>query len=185
MIEKIFAASEEKMKKTVERIRSDFSIIRTGRASVNILDHIRVTYYGSLMPINQVATLTVSEARVIEIKPWDKMVMPEIEKAILKSDLGITPLNDGKIIRINFPPLSEERRKDLVRMIKKMAEDFRVAIRNERRDALENLKRAEKYKEISEDERFDGEQKLQKLTDNYMKKIDELLAIKEKEILEV
>ncbi len=185
MIEKLYAVAEEKMKKSVERMRSDFSMIRTGRASVNIMDHLRISCYGSLLPLNQVAGLSVPQARTIEIKPWDKSILPDIEKEILKSDLGLTPISDGKMIRLNLPPLSEDRRKELVKVLKKMTEDFRISIRNERRDALELLKRAEKSKEISEDVKFEGEAKLQKLTELYMKKIDELFTLKEKEVLEV
>jgi len=182
---KIYQESEEKMKKTIEKIHTDFATLRTGKASPTLLDGVKVEYYGTFVPLKQVANITIPELRTIEIKPWDKAVLPEIEKAILKANLGLTPQNDGKIIRLNLPPLTEERRKELGKIVKKMAEDFRISLRNERREAVEILKKAEKNKEIPEDDLFNYEEKIQKLMEVYMKKIDEISALKEKEILEV
>lgn len=182
---KIHQETEEKMKKTIEKIHTEFSTLRTGKASTALLDGVKVEYYNSLVLLKQVASITIPELRIIEVKPWDKSILGEIEKAILKANLGITPQNDGKLIRLSIPSLTGERRKELVKLVKKIAEDFRVSLRNERRDAVELLKKAEKNKEISEDELYKYENEIQKLTGGYMKKIDEILALKEKEILEV
>ena len=175
----------EKMEKSVDAFRGELSKVRTGRASLAILDGINVDAYGSGMPLNQVGTLTIPESRMIAIQPWDPQMLPAIEKAILKSDIGLNPVNDGKIIRLNIPMLTEERRKDLVKMVKKIAEDFRVAIRNARRDAIETLKKQKKDKEISEDDLFKYQDDAQAETDNYVKMIDEATASKEKEVMEV
>jgi ribosome recycling factor len=166
-------------------MRSSLQKVRTGRASIGILDGIMVDYYGTPTPLNQLATLAVPEARLITIQPWDKGALSPIEKAILKSELGLTPNNDGRIIRVPIPPLNEERRRDLVKMVKKNAEEYRIEVRNHRRDANALLKELEKEKEINKDELKVAQDKVQELTDNSIKQIDELLAAKEKEIMEV
>lgn len=175
----------EKMEKSVDAFRGELSKVRTGRASLAILDGINVDAYGSAMPLIQVGTLTIPESRMIAIQPWDPQMLPAIEKAIMKSDIGLNPVNDGKIIRLNIPMLTEERRKDLVKMVKKIAEDFRVAIRNARRDAIETLKKQKKDKEISEDDLFKFQDDAQAETDTYVKLIDDATASKEKEVMEV
>lgn len=175
----------EKMAKSLEAFRSELTKIRTGRASLSLLDGIKVAAYGSSMPLNQVGTMTIPESRQIVIQPWDPQVMSDIEKAILKSDLGLTPINDGKVIRINIPQLTEERRKELVKIVKKVAEEYRVAIRNHRRDAIDTLKKQKKDKEISEDEQFKLQDEAQKETDSYIAKIDGVAAEKENEVMEV
>ena len=175
----------EKMEKSVDAFRVELSKIRTGRASISILDGINVDAYGSAMPLNQVGTLTIPESRMIVIQPWDPQMLPAIEKAILKSGIGLNPVNDGKIIRLNIPMLTEERRKELVKIVKKNAEDFRVAIRNARREAIETLKKQKKDKEISEDDLFKYQDDAQAETDAYIKKIDETTALKENEVMEV
>lgn len=173
------------MSRTIETLRKDFSSIRTGRASLALLDGIIVNYYDTATPLQQLASLSIPESRQIAIQPWDQKVIAEIEKAILKSDLGLTPSNDGKSIRINIPSLTEERRKQLVKMVKKKAEDAKVAIRNVRRDTNEELKKLEKEKHISEDVVKKSQEEIQKLTDSFITKVDEVLANKEKEIMEV
>lgn len=173
------------MDKTVESMRSSLQKVRTGRASIGILDGIMVDYYGTLTPLKQLATMAVPEPRLITLQPWDKGALASIEKAILKSELGLTPSNDGKIIRIPIPPLNEERRRDLVKMVKKTAEEFRVEVRNHRRDANALLKDLEKDKEINQDELKTAQDKVQDLTNSHIKQIDSLLADKEKEIMEV
>ncbi len=184
-VQTINSDTEQLMKKTIERLQADFAGVRTGRASAAILDSVRVNYYGSMVPLQQVGNVVVAEARTIEIRPWEVNVIPEIEKAILGANLGVTPNSDGKILRLSFPPLTEDRRKDLVKVIKKLAEDFRVSLRNERRDAIEKYKAAEKSKEITQDLLKQGEEKIQGLTNAYIKKVDEIVAQKEKEILEI
>ncbi len=173
------------MKGAIEAFKKDLGSIRTGRASLSLLDGIEVEYYGNPTPLNQVASLSTPDSRQIVIQPWDPKTISAIEKAILKSDLDLTPTNDGKVIRINIPPLTEERRKQLVKVVKKRAEEARVAIRNVRRDFNEELKKLEKNKEISEDELKKSLDEVQKLTDTYIKKVDERLEHKEKEIMEV
>jgi ribosome recycling factor len=175
----------DRMSRTIEVLKKDFSSIRTGRASLALLDGIAVNYYDTLTPLQQLASLSIPESRQIAIQPWDQKVIPDIEKAILKSDLGLTPTNDGKTIRINIPMLTEERRKQLVKMVKKKAEEAKVAIRNIRRDTNEELKKLEKEKHISEDIVKKSQEDIQKLTDSYIVKVDEVLANKEKEIMEV
>ena len=184
MSDVIFEMSE-RMEKSVDAFRVELSKVRTGRASIAILDGINVDAYGSGMPLNQVGTLTIPESRMIAIQPWDPQMLPAIEKAILKSDIGLNPVNDGKIIRLNIPMLTEERRKDLVKMVKKIAEDYRVAVRNARRDAIETLKKQKKDKEISEDDLFKFQDDAQSETDSYVKQIDAATASKEKEVMEV
>lgn len=173
------------MLKSLESLSKDFSGLRTGRASASLLDKIRVDYYGSETPINQVATVSVPEARMIVIQPWDKSVLSAIEKAILKSDLGLPPNNDGKLIRLNFPPLNEDRRKQLVKTSKATSEQSRVAMRNIRREAMDELKKMQKNGDISEDELKDAESKIQKMTDSYIAQVNSLSDEKEKEIMEI
>nr|WP_297212745.1 ribosome recycling factor [Thermodesulfovibrio sp.] len=177
--------ANEKMTHAVEVFKKDLSTFRTGRASLSILDNIKVDYYGSMVPLNQVATLGIPEPRMITIQPWEQRMIGEIEKAIMKSDLGLTPINDGKTIKINIPPLTEERRKQLVKVVKKRAEEARVAIRNIRRDIIEEIKKAEKDKKLSEDESRRAQDEIQKITNSFIEKIDQLLEQKEKEIMEV
>ncbi|MEN8189476.1 MAG: ribosome recycling factor [Thermodesulfobacteriota bacterium] len=175
----------EKMEKSVETYKAELSKIRTGRASLALLDGISVDAYGSAMPLNQVGTLTIPESRMIAIQAWDPQMLGAIEKAILKSDIGLTPVNDGKIIRLSIPQLTEERRKDIVKQVKKVAEEFRVAVRNSRREAIDILKKQKKDKEISEDDLFKMQDEAQSETDDYIKQVDEVTASKEKEVMEV
>ena len=181
----ILAQIEDKMKKSLDKMRQDFSTLRTGRATATLLDNVRVEYYGSQVPLKQVAAVGVPDGRTIEVKPWDVGALQAIEKGIQMSNLGLTPNNDGKIIRLAVPTLTEDRRKELARMVKKIAEEFRVAVRNDRREALEKIKNLEKDKALSEDQRKSWETALQGLTDLYVKRIDETLAHKEKEVMEV
>ena len=176
---------EERMKKTVSVFEENLSEIRAGRANPAILNKISVEYYGVTTPINQVAGISVPEARLIVIQPWDASILKEIEKAILASDIGLNPNNDGKVIRLNFPELTEERRKDLVKEIRKIAEEAKVAVRSIRRDGMEDVKAKQKNSEITEDEKASKEDEIQKLTDKYVAEIDKILANKEKEILNV
>ncbi len=175
----------EKMDKSVEAFKNELAKVRTGRASLALLDGIQVDAYGSVMPLNQVSTLTIPESRTIAIQPWDPQVLGAIEKAILKSDVGLTPVNDGKIIRLNIPQLTEERRRELVKQVKKVAEEFRVAVRNARRDAIDQLKKQKKDKEISEDDLFKLQDDAQSETDEYIAQIDDISAAKEKEVMDV
>ena len=174
--------TEIKMKKTVEATQREFSAIRTGRASTALVDGVRVDYYGTATPLKQLAAVTTPDARLILIQPWDKTILAEVEKAILKSDIGITPTNDGKAIRLSIPPLTDERRVELDRILKKIAEDGRVSVRTARHTAIEAARKLEKDKAITEDARFESQEEVQKLTDKYIKDIDTLLAAKEKEI---
>jgi ribosome recycling factor len=180
----IVRKAEQDMKHTIDATLKNFNSVRTGRASVSLVEHIVVDYHGQAMPLNQLASLAVPERRLITIQPWDPSAVSAIEKAILKSDLGITPNNDGKLIRLAVPTLTEERRKELVKVIHKMAEEGRVIIRNHRRDANEALKKKEKSKEFAEDDVRKGTEQVQDLTNRMIKQIDELLTKKEKEIME-
>lgn len=173
---------ETKMKKTVEATQREFSAIRTGRASVGLVDGIRVECYDAATPLKQLGTITTPDARSILITPWDKSILADIEKAILKSEIGIMPVNDGKALRLSIPPLTDERKAELDKIIKKIAEDGRVSIRTSRHSAVEHAKKAEKEKVLTEDERFHTQEEVQKLTDKYIKEIDAILAAKEKEI---
>lgn len=184
-METVFNTAKEKMTKTLSVLKSDFDAIRAGRANAAVLDKIYVDYYGSPMPINQLATITVAEARVLTIQPWDSSVLSLIEKAIQSSDLGINPQNDGRIIRLVFPQPTEERRKQLVKDVSKMGEDAKIAIRQIRRDAIEKLKSMKKNSEITEDDLKYGESEVQKITDEFVKKVDDAVAAKEKEIMEI
>ena len=176
---------EEKMQKTVDFLGEDFMTIRAGRANPHVLDKIKVDYYGTPTPVNQVATVSVPEARIITIQPWDASILNDIMKAIQMSDIGINPQNDGKMLRLAFPPLTEDRRKEIVKDVAKIGEDTKVQIRNVRRDAIDDLKKMKKDGEITEDDQKSGEKKVQDLTDKYIKKTDSISADKQKEIMEL
>ena len=177
--------TEEKMNKTISVLERDYKSIRAGRANAAVLDRITVDYYGCPTPIQQMAAVSLPEPRILMIQPWDAGTLKDIEKAILTSDIGINPQNDGRVIRLAFPPLTEERRKEIVKDVRKTAEESKVAVRNTRRDAIEKLKALKKSNSITEDDVSDGEKKIQNLTDTYCKEIDELAALKEKEIMEI
>lgn len=185
MASEIIDQVNDKMDSSIDALKRELVKIRTGRASLSLLDGIRVDAYGSQMPLDQVGTLTIPESSMIAIKPWDPQMLPAIEKAILASDLGLTPANDGNVIRLTIPPLTEERRKELVKQVKKIGEEFKVAIRNVRREANDSLKKLKKDKEISEDDMFRLQDDAQKATDEYIKLVDEIVAGKEKEVMEV
>jgi ribosome recycling factor len=185
MQNKIFAEAELKMKKTVESLRHELAGIRTGKATTNLLDGIRIEYYGNPTPLNQVASISVPEHRLLVIQPWEKKMIEEISRAILKSNLGLNPASDGNVIRLAIPTLTEERRKELVRVVKKFGEDAKVAVRNIRRDANEHLLKAEKEKLISEDDRRKAQESTQKITDRHIEEIDKVLQAKEAEVMEV
>ena len=177
--------TEERMDKSVVSVTREFATVRAGRANASVLDRITVDYYGVATPIQQIATVSVPEARTLQIQPWDTTTLKLIEKAIQVSDIGINPNNDGRVIRLIFPPLTEERRKEIVKDVKKMAEDGKVAVRSIRRDAIEKLKAMKKAGEITEDDQANGEKKIQNVTDKYCAEIETLQAAKEKEILEI
>jgi ribosome recycling factor len=185
MKDQIFQKSKDEMEQTISSLEKSFSRVRTGRASVSLLDGIKVDYYGTPTPIAQVATLSVPESRLIVIAPWDATAIGAIEKAIQKSDLGLMPSTDGKVIRLSIPQLTEERRKELVKVVKKMAEEGKVKLRNERREANEALKDLKKNNKMAEDELFSAQDEVQKLTNRYIEKTDKILAAKEKEIMEI
>lgn len=184
MIEETLQESRDRMGKTITALENELKRIRTGRASASIMDGIKIDYYGTPTPLNQAATIAVPESRLITIQPWDVTIIKDIEKAILKSDIGLTPSNDGKLIRIAVPPLSEERRKELVKLVHKSCEEHKVAVRNIRRDANELIKGFKKDGDVSEDDAFKAQDRIQKLTDEYIAKVDEVYKAKEKEILE-
>ena len=181
----LLVSGEEAMKKTIEKVKHDFSTVRTGRANAALLDGIKVESYGSLLALNQVAGVSVPDGRTLEIKPWDMSQLNAIEKAILKSDLGLTPINDGKLIRISIPSLTEERRREIIKIVNKMSEDYKVAIRNERRQIVDEIKKLEKEKSITEDDKKKYEVDIQKLTDNYIAKIEVLVKQKEEELMTI
>ncbi len=185
MIKELLDDAKRRMDKSVKTFQAEIAKVRTGRASVALVDSIKVDYYGTTMPLNQMATITVADARLIVIQPWDPSAIGAIEKAIQRSDLGLSPTNDGKVIRIAVPPLTEERRKELVKMVRKMAEEARVAVRNIRRDVLDDLKELKKEGEISEDDFYRAQDQLQKITDEHIEKIDEILEHKEKDIMTI
>ncbi len=185
MKDKLFKESEEKMKQTLQNLQHEFNTIRTGRASASLLDNIYIDYYGARTPLKHVSNISVPEARVVLISPYEPKFLKEIEKQILASDLGITPSNDGKVIRLSIPPLNEERRKELVKLVRNIAEDTRISIRNIRRDLINELKDLENNGDITEDDLIREQKKAQELTDRYIGKIDEILTYKEKEIMEV
>ena len=173
------------MEKTIDALRREFAKVRTGRATTSLLDDVRVDYYGTPTPVSQLATLAVPEPRTITLQPWESKLIPAIEKAIIGANLGLTPSNDGRLIRLTIPPLTEERRKDIVKQLKKMAEDTKVALRNIRRDAIDQLKRLEKEKKISEDDLKRAEKEVQDLTNAHVARVDEVVLHKEKEVMEV
>lgn len=185
MLDEIYADAEERMKKAVAAYQRELSSLRAGRATPSLLDRIEVDYYGISTPLNQLAGVTAPEPRLLVVQPWDKQSLPEVEKAIMKSDLGLTPSNDGNVIRLTIPELTEERRKDLVKFVKKKAEEGRVAIRNIRRDANDSIKQLEKESEISEDESKRAQNEIQELTDERIKEVEQVLEAKEKEVMEV
>ncbi len=185
MIKDIIKQTEDKMNKTIEAVRQEFIKIRTGKATTALLDGLKVEYYGALIPLSQVANVSVKDVHTILVAPWDKSMIQPIEKAIIAANLGLNPIVDSIGIRVPIPPLNEERRKELVKLVKKFAEDGKVAIRNVRRESIEHLKKSEKAEHFSEDERKRAEQEVQKMTDRSIKKVDNLLALKEKEIMEV
>ncbi len=184
-MQELLKSTEEKMEKSIGALEREYKSIRAGRANASVLDRITVDYYGAPTPIQQMAAVSIPEARTLMIQPWDPSVLKDIEKAILTSEIGINPQNDGKVIRLNFPPLTEERRKDIVKEVRKKCEEAKVALRNQRRDALDKLKALKKASEITEDEESNGEKKIQNLTDKFCKECDELSVAKEKEIMEL
>ncbi len=184
MIEDTYQETKDRMGKSITALQNELKRVRTGRASTALLDGIKVDYYGTLTPLNQMASLSVPESRLIVVQPWDVTALKDIEKAILASDLGLTPSNDGKIIRISIPALTEERRKELVKVVSKTCEEYKVAVRNIRRDANELLKGFKKDGDITEDDAFKAQDQVQKITDDYIKQIDGIYKEKEKEILE-
>jgi len=184
MLKKLYSETENKMKKTVEILRTELVKIRTGRANPGLVEDIKVESYGAQMPLSQLASITVPEPRQLLIRPWDKNILPQIEKAILKSDLGLTPSSDGNVIRLNIPLLTEENRQNISKLVHRLGEENKIAIRNIRRQAIETTKLMKKEKKISEDDEKKGEEKIQKLTDSYIEEIDRILKVKDKEILE-
>jgi len=176
---------EDKMQKAVQFLESQFSSVRAGRANAGVLDQISISYYGTMTPLQQVGSISTPDPRSLVIQPWDAGVLRDIERAIQESDLGINPQNDGKVIRLSFPQLTEERRKELIKQVKKYAEDSKVAIRNVRRDAMEQFKKQQKASEITEDDLKDSERDMQKITDDYIKQIDAVTVKKEKELAEI
>ncbi len=185
MMKEIKAALEDQMKKTLSSLQNQLSKVRTGRASANVLDGIMVDYYGSPTPMKQVGQISTPEARLLQIQPFDKTLIPQIEKAILAANIGITPTNDGNFVRINFPALTEDKRKLLAKDVKKLGEDAKVAVRNARRDQNDKVKKAEKDKVVSEDESKKIQDEVQKITDNFIKEVDKLVDAKEKEVMTV
>ncbi|MEJ2470357.1 MAG: ribosome recycling factor [Desulfuromonadales bacterium] len=185
MMDDVKAQAKAAMAKAVEAFKRDLGKVRTGRASLSLLDDVRVDYYGTPTPLNQVGTLAVPEPRLITIQPWEKNMIGEIEKAILKADLGLNPTSDGQLVRLVFPPLTEERRKEMVKQVKRMGEDAKVSIRNARRDANDALKKGEKDKAITEDDLKRGEKEVQDLTDDFVARIDQVIVDKEKDLMEI
>ncbi|RJP26949.1 MAG: ribosome recycling factor [Actinobacteria bacterium] len=185
MLEDVLQEAERRMKKTVEHMRDDFSSVRTGRASASLLNRVMVDYYGAPTPLNQIASIAVPEPTLLVVSPYDKSAIEDVEKAIQQSDLGLNPVNDGNVIRLPIPKLTEERRKELTRLVRSKAEEGRVAVRNVRRDAIEDLRAFEKDGEITKDDLHRGQEEAQKLTDRYVGEMDEMLKVKEKELMEV
>lgn len=186
MIDKaLFDQTEERMKKSISSLRTDLSTVRAGRASAALLDRVTVSYYGSDVPLNQVASISVPEARLIVVQPWDKNAINDIERAIMKSDIGLNPSSDGTVIRLPVPQLTEERRKELLKLVKNMSEEARIAIRNIRRDTIEEIRKLEKDHNISKDDLEAGREDTQKLTDRFIQEVDQILSHKEKEIMEI
>ncbi len=184
-VKKVHSDTEERMKKAVEAISRELSTIRTGRATTALLEGIKVDYYGTMTPLNQIASISIPDPRLLVIQPWEKKMITEIAKAIQRSDLGLNPLTDANVVRLPIPPLTEERRKELVKIVKRIAEEGKIAVRNIRRDANEKFKQAEKDKEISEDESRKAQENVQELTDKFIEQIDELFNKKEKEVMEI
>ena len=184
-MKELLTKTEERMKRRIAHLEDEYKSIRAGRANPNVLDKVKVDYYGTPTPVNQVATVSVPEARIITIQPWDASILNDIMKAIQVSDIGINPQNDGKMLRLAFPPLTEDRRKEIVKDVAKIGEDTKVQIRNVRRDAIDDLKKMKKDGEITEDDQKSGEKKVQDLTDKYIKKTDSISADKQKEIMEL
>jgi ribosome recycling factor len=185
MTKDVLAGMKTHMEKTVDSLRKEYQKVRTGRASTSILEDIKVVYYDTATPINQVAAIAVPEARVITIQPWEAKLIPLVEKAILNANIGLTPSNDGKLIRLSLPALTEERRKEIVKQLKKMAEEAKIALRNIRRDTIDAVKKLEKDKKISEDDLKRAEKEVQDMTNGFVVKVDDVFAAKEKEVLEV
>jgi ribosome recycling factor len=185
MIKDIIKDAENRMKKSIEALKTDLTKLRTGRAHTSLLDHITVSYYGSESPLSQVASVTVSDPRTITVTPWDQSMVQAVEKAIMQSDLGLNPITAGKVIRVPLPPLTEERRKDMIRVVRHEGENARVAIRNIRRDANSDLKSLNKDKEITDDELRQAEDAIQKVTDKYVKEVDQVLDAKEKDLMAI
>ncbi len=185
MIADVKSKAAAGMTRALEAFKRDLGKVRTGRASLSLLDDLRVDYYGTPTPLNQVGALAVPEPRLITIQPWEKNMIGEVEKAILKSDLGLNPTSDGQVIRLIFPPLTEERRKEMVKQVKRMGEDTKIAVRNVRREANDNLKKLEKDKDISEDDLKRGEKDIQEVTDDFVARIDQVIADKEKDLMEI
>ena len=185
MIADVKSKASAGMNKSLESFKRDLSKVRTGRASLSLLDDVKVDYYGTPTPLNQVGSLAVPEPRLITIQPWEKNLIGEIEKAILKADLGLNPTSDGQIVRLVFPPLTEERRKEMVKQVKRMGEDTKVGIRNVRREANESLKKLEKNKEITEDDLKRGEKEVQEITDEFVTRVDQVIEDKEKDLMEI
>ena len=184
-MKELLTKTEERMKRRIAHLEDEYKSIRAGRANPNVLDKVKVDYYGTPTPVNQVATVSVPEARIITIQPWDASILNDIMKAIQMSDIGINPQNDGKMLRLAFPPLTEDRRKEIVKDVAKIGEDTKVQIRNVRRDAIDDLKKMKKDGEVTEDDQKSGEKKIQDLTDKYIKKTDSISADKQKEIMEL
>ncbi|CAK8711843.1 MAG: ribosome recycling factor [Candidatus Electrothrix sp. LOE1_4_5] len=185
MSNEVVELAKESMEERIGALKRELTKIRTGRASRSLLDGIKVNAYGSSLPVDQVGTITIPESRMIVIQPWDPQMLAVLEKAIMASDIGLTPANDGKVIRLNIPQLTEERRKELVKQVKKIAEEYKVGIRNDRRDANDTLKTQKNDKEISEDDMFRTQEEVQKVTDEFIAQVDEIAAGKEKEVMEV
>lgn len=184
-VQQLLSKTEAEMNDRVEKIKKEFDTLRTGRANPQILDGIKVEYYGVPVPLKQVAAVMVPEPRTLEVRPWDMTALEAIDKALKKADLGASPVNDGKVVRVSLPQMTQDRRQNMVKMVKKIAEEYKIGIRNGRREVIEKLKKAQKSKEISEDDMERLEQSVQKITNRYVGKIDETLAAKEKEILTV
>ncbi len=184
MLNETYQETKDRMGKSISALKNELKRVRTGRANLSLLDGIRVDYYGTLTPLNQMASLSVPESRLIAIQPWDATAIKEIEKAILKSDLGLTPSNDGKLVRISIPPLTEERRQELVKIVNKMCEEHKIAVRNIRRDSNELIRGFKKDGDISEDDAFKGQDQVQEITNEFIQQIDDIYKGKEKEILE-
>lgn len=185
MIDEITEDAEKRMQKSIESLKGELTKLRTGRAHTSLLDHIMVSYYGNDTPLNQVASVTVSDSRTLSVKPWEKNMVGPVEKAIMQSNLGLNPATSGDLIRVPLPPLTEERRKDMIRIVRQEGENAKVAIRNIRRDANSDFKSLNKEKEITDDELKQAEDGVQKITDKYVAEVDEILAVKEKDLMEV